>query len=67
VSANDSPTGPISTTVTRSTTRFGNCTTKSTTTDQFAGLAGTMTIDGTVFDQTGFIDIFTTTETTHCR
>jgi hypothetical protein len=67
VSANDSPTGPISTTVTRSTTRSGNCTTKSTTTDQFAELAGTMTVDGTVFDETGFIDIFTTTETTHCR
>jgi hypothetical protein len=30
-------------------------------------LAGTMTVDGTVFDETGFIDIFTTTETTHCR
>jgi hypothetical protein len=30
-------------------------------------LAGTMTIDGSSFDQTGFIDIFTTTETTHCK
>ena len=67
VSASDTPTGPISTTVTRSTTKSGNCTTKSTTTDTFAELAGTLTIDGTVFDQTGFIDIFTTTETTHCK
>ena len=67
VSASDTPIGPISTTVTRSTTKSGNCTTKSTTTDTFAELAGTLTIDGTVFDQTGFIDIFTTTETTHCK
>ena len=67
VSASDSPTGPISTTVTRSTTKSGNCTTKTTTTDQSAELAGTMTVDGTVFDQTGFIDIFASTSTTHCK
>jgi hypothetical protein len=67
VSASDSPTGPITTTTTRSTTKSGNCTTKSTTTDQSAELAGTLTVDGTVYDETGFIDIFTTTETTHCK
>jgi hypothetical protein len=67
VSASDSPTGPISTTVSRSTTKSGNCTTKMTTTDQSAELAGTMTIDGTVLDQTGFIDVFTSTSITHCR
>ena len=67
VSATDSPTGPISTTTTRSTTKSGNCTTKMTTTDQFADLAGSLTIDGTTFDETGFIDVFTSTSITHCR
>jgi hypothetical protein len=67
VSANDSPTGPISTTTTRSTTKSGNCTTKMTTTDQFADLAGTLTVDGTTSDQTGFIDVFTSTSITHCK
>jgi len=67
VSANDSPTGPISTTTTRSTTKSGSCTTKMTTTDQFADLAGTLTIDGSTVDQTGFVDVFTSTSVTHCR
>ena len=67
VSASDSPTGPISTTTTRSTTKSGTCTTKMTTTDQSADLAGTLTIDGTVSDETGFIDVFTSTSVTHCR
>ena len=67
VSASDSPTGPITTTTTKSTTKSGTCTTKTTTTDQFVELAGTMTIDGTVLDQTGSLDVFTSTETTHCR
>jgi hypothetical protein len=67
VSASDSPTGPISTTTTRSTTKSGGCTTKTTTTDQFAELAGTMTIDGTVYDEQGSVDVFTSTSTTHCK
>jgi hypothetical protein len=67
VSASDSPTGPISTTVTRSTTKSGTCTTKMTTTDQFAEVAGTLTIDGTAFDETGSVDVFTSTSVTHCR
>lgn len=67
VSAHDTPTGPISTTTTRSTTKSGGCTTKTTTTDTYADLAGTMTIDGTTFDQTGSIDVFTSTSTTHCK
>jgi hypothetical protein len=66
VSASDSPTGPISTTTTRSTTKSGGCTTKTTTTERFADLAGTMTIDGTVLDETGFIDVMTGTSTTRC-
>ena len=67
VSASDTPTGPISTTTSRSTTKSGGCTTRTTTTDTFADLAGTMTIDGTSFDQTGSIDVFTSTSTTHCK
>lgn len=67
VSAHDTPTGPVSTTTSRSTTRSGGCTTRTTTTDTFADLAGTMTIDGTSFDQTGSIDVFTSTSTTHCK
>jgi hypothetical protein len=67
VAASDSPTGPISTTTTRSTTKSGDCTTKTTTTDQFVELAGTLTIDGTVSDETGSIDVFTSTSSTRCK
>jgi len=67
VSAADGPTGPVSTTTTRSTTKSGSCTTKTTTTDQFVELAGTMTVDDVVIDQTGSLDIFTSTSTTHCK
>jgi hypothetical protein len=67
VSASDSPTGPISTTTTRSTTKSDGCTTRTTTTEQFAELAGTLTIDGTVLDETGSIDVLTGTSTTRCK
>ena len=67
VSASDSPTGPVSTTTTRSTTKDGSCTTKTTTTEKFVDMAGTMTIDGAVYDETGSIDIFTSTSITHCK
>ena len=67
VSASDSPTGPVSTTTTRSTTKDGSCTTKMTTTDTFVDLAGTLTIDGTVYDETGSLDVFTSTSMTHCK
>ena len=67
MSAHDTPTGPVSTTTSRSTTKSGGCTTRTTTTDTFADLTGTMTIYGTSFDQTGSIDVFTSTSTTHCK
>jgi len=38
-----------------------------TTTDQFADLAGTLSVDGATSDQTGFIDVFTSTSITHCK
>ena len=44
---------------------------KSTTLRVIAGLEipdqGTMTVDGTTVDQTGFVDVFTSTSVTHCR
>ena len=67
VSASDSPTGPVSTSTTRSTTSSGNCTTKMTTTEQFADLAGTLTVDGTTSASSGFIDVFTSKSTTRCK
>jgi hypothetical protein len=38
-----------------------------TTTDQFAEVAGSMTIDGTTVDETGSVDVFTSTSVTHCK
>jgi hypothetical protein len=67
LSASDTPTGPITTTTTKSTTKAGDCTTKMTTTDVSAELAGTITIDGAVIDETGFVDVFTSTSITHCK
>ena len=67
VSANDSPTGPISTSTTRSTTKSGGCTTKTTIDEQFADLAGTMTIDAATIDETGFVDVISQTSVTHCK
>ena len=44
------------------------CTTRTTTTDQFADLAGTHDDRRhDVFDQTGSVDVFTSTSATHCR
>ena len=67
VSASDSPTGPISTSTTRSTTKSGGCTTRTTVDEQFAELAGTMTIDTATIDQTGFVDVISQTSITHCK
>ena len=67
VSASDHPTGPITTTTTKSTSTSGACTTKTTTTDQSADLAGTLTVDGTTLDESGFVDIFTSASTTRCK
>jgi hypothetical protein len=38
-----------------------------TTTDTFVDLAGTLTVDGTVYDETGSLDVFTSTSITHCK
>jgi hypothetical protein len=62
-----SPSGPIGETTTRSTTTVGGCKVRTTTTDRFADLAGSLTLDGATSDATGFIDVFTSTETVHCH
>jgi hypothetical protein len=61
------PSGPIGETTTRSTTTVGGCKVRTTTTDRFAELAGSLTLDGSTSDATGFIDVFTSTETVHCH
>jgi hypothetical protein len=67
VSANDSLVGDVGKTTTRSTTVVGGCTYKTTTTDTFGELAGTMTIDGTTLDEQGYVDIVKETSTVRCR
>jgi hypothetical protein len=67
VSATDSPTSPIATTTTRSTTTVGGCTYRTTTNEQDAEVAGTMTIDGTTLDETGFVSVIDQTTTVHCH
>ena len=67
VSANDSPTGRVAKTTTRSKVKVGRCTTHTTTVQRYAAIAGTLTIDGTALDETGFIDVKTqTTKTNRC-
>ncbi|MDP9270690.1 MAG: hypothetical protein M3P14_06955, partial [Chloroflexota bacterium] len=67
VSANDTPTSPIVTTTTRTTTTVGGCTYRTTTNEQDAEVAGTMTIDGTTLDETGFVSVIDQTTTVHCH
>jgi hypothetical protein len=67
VSMTAAPSGPIGETTTRSTTTVGGCKVRTTTTDRFAELAGSFTLDGSTSDGTGFIDVFTSTETVHCH
>jgi hypothetical protein len=66
-SASDSVVGDIATTVTRSTTKVGNCTVKTTVRETFAQLAGTLTIDSTTLSEDGFIDVADQTTTEHCK
>ena len=67
VSAAFSPTGPIAETTTRSTTKVGRCTIRTTTFDRSADLAGSITIDGTSHDASGFVDVFTSTTNEQCH
>jgi hypothetical protein len=67
VSASDSVVGDVAITTTRSTTIVGGCTYKTTTKDTSAELAGTITIGGSSLDEQGFLDIFDSTTTVHCK
>jgi len=67
VSAHDTVVGDVATTTTRSTTVSGNCTTRSTTIDTSANLAGTITIDGSSVDEQGFLDIVKESFTIRCK
>jgi len=67
VSANDRPTGRVTTTITRSKEEVGRCTIHTTTVEKYVDLAGTLTIDGTTIDETGFVDVKTlSTKTNRC-
>lgn len=67
VSANLDPTGPIASTTTRSTTKVGRCTIRTTTFDRSAELAGTISINGSTLDADGFVDVFTSSSTEQCH
>ena len=67
VSASDSVVGDIATTVTRSTTKVGSCTFRTTVTETSAQMAGTLTIDSTTLNEDGFISIVDQTSTEHCK
>lgn len=67
VSASDSVVGDVAITTTRSTTVVGGCTYRTTATDTSAELAGTITINGSSLDEQGFLDIFNSTTTVHCK
>lgn len=67
VSATDSPTGPVTTTSGKSTTKDGTCTTKIKFTDRSVNVTGTYTVDGTTTAETGFVSTHTETSKTTCR
>jgi len=67
VSASDSPTGRITTTSGKSTTKDGTCTTKIKFTDRSVSVAGTYTIDGVTTAETGDVSTHTETSKTTCR
>jgi hypothetical protein len=67
VSARDSPVSDPATTTSRTVTKVGTCTytTRSTQTD--VELAGTITIDGTTMDESGFVSVVDSTTTVRCK
>ena len=53
VSAQDSPTGEVQTASGRDSVRDGNCTYRRTFTEDYAAVAGTITLDGVTFEESG--------------
>ena len=67
MSASDSPTSPVVTTTTKSTTTVGGCTYRTSTEEQDADVAGTLTIDSSTLDETGFVIVVSQRSTVHCH
>ena len=67
VSAQDSPTGPIGTSTGRGTFTDGTCTFRYSYTEQSAEVAGTITLDGTTFNEFGFAASGENTVTQRCK
>jgi hypothetical protein len=67
VSASDSPTGPITTTSGKSTTKDGTCISRIKFTDRSVNATGTYTIDSITTDETGSVSTHSETSKTTCR
>lgn len=67
VSAQDSPIGPISTSSGRGSFKDGTCTFRFSFTERSAEVAGTITVDGTTFQESGFASVGSSTVTQSCR
>jgi hypothetical protein len=67
VSASDQLDGDVSTTTTRSTTKSGGCTIKTTINETDANLVGTMTLNGSDIAEQGFLSIVDETDIIHCK
>jgi hypothetical protein len=67
VSADDAAIGPISTSSGRGSFTEGSCTYRYSYTQQYAQLAGTMTIDGVTIEQWGSGSVFDSTSSVRCR
>ena len=67
VSAQHSPIGPSSTATGRGTFTEDNCTFRFSYTEQFAQVAGTITVDGVTLDESGFVATGENTVMSRCR
>jgi hypothetical protein len=67
VSAQDSAIGPVAIESGRGTSTDGTCTYRYSVTSESALVAGTMTIDGVTFEQSGFAYVSEYTVSTRCR
>jgi hypothetical protein len=66
VSASDQPAGPVSSGISRGTFTEGGCTYRYTSTSSSAEVAGTITLDGVVYEEQGFVDTVEYKVTSRC-
>jgi len=66
ISASDSPTDAVRTSRSTSTSSDGTCTERVTTTTKHAPVAGTITLDGVVYDEIGQVSKTSTTVSRRC-